>query len=217
MTDLPLQDHETGGLAVARRKCTLCCRNNRLTSVPELHATYPRYLWYPAVLANASNSASHLAQRLKAEIATSSFKSDDLKKHINKEYIQRGLGIEDATEAELQLIVENPSFSAYFFADMISRRAQIGWSTHGHSAVDVNIYGTVGSSILRGNHENTDVGNFLREYLDVNVDAVTEQLNKKSKALNKMDVEAGWTGKIPTEEELQIVLQHHEETYGKSP
>jgi alkaline phosphatase len=199
LTDLPLQDHETGGLAVARRKFTLCCRNNRLTGVPELHATYPGYLWYPGVLANASNSASHLAQRLKAEIATSSFKSDDLKKHINKEYIQRGLGIEDATEAELQLIVE------------------IGWSTHGHTAVDVNIYGTVGSSILRGNHENTDVGKFLREYLDVNVDAVTEELNKKSKALNKMDVEAGWTGKIPTGEELQIVLQHHEETYGKSP
>ncbi|KAJ2977686.1 hypothetical protein NUW58_g7735 [Xylaria curta] len=64
---------------------------------------------------------------------------------------------------------------------MISVRAQIGWSTHGHSAVDVNIYssGGPGTEALRGNVENTDVGAFLREYLRVDVDAVTKELNEK--------------------------------------
>ena len=40
-------DHETGGLAVAR----------------QLHETYPDYLWYPGVLANASHSASWAAHQ----------------------------------------------------------------------------------------------------------------------------------------------------------
>jgi alkaline phosphatase len=38
-------DHETGGLAAAR----------------QLHKTYPDYLWYPSVLANASHSSEYLA------------------------------------------------------------------------------------------------------------------------------------------------------------
>ncbi|KAG4216789.1 hypothetical protein PC116_g34730 [Phytophthora cactorum] len=64
---------------------------------------------------------------------------------------------------------------------MISIRAQIGWSTHGHSAVDVNIYssGGPGTEAIRGNVENTDVGKYLREYLNVDVDAITKELNEK--------------------------------------
>ena len=50
--------------------------------------------------------------------------------------------------------------------------------------VDVNIYGSDGSEPLRGNHENTDVGKFLREYLDVDVEAVTKELNAKSESFS---------------------------------
>jgi len=35
------------------------------------------------------------------------------------------------------------------------------------------------ASPLAGNHENTAVGDFLREYLDVDVDAVTRQLREQ--------------------------------------
>ena len=55
-------------------------------------------------------------------------------------------------------------------------------------AADVNIYGYSPSSSssssssaispLRGNHENTEVGKFMRDYLDVDVDAVTRKLRK---------------------------------------
>lgn len=50
-------------------------------------------------------------------------------------------------------------------------------ATHGHSGVDVNIYG-IGAALskLSGNHENTEVGNFLKDYLEVDVDAVTQEL-----------------------------------------
>lgn len=131
------------------------------------------------MLANASNSASHLARRLRSEART--VPSKDLKEYINEELVRKGLGIEDATDAELQLIIDHASSAGSYFADMISRRAQIGWSTEGHSAVDVNIYGTAGSSSLRGNHENTDIGKFLRNYLDVSVDVITEELKKSKK------------------------------------
>jgi alkaline phosphatase len=106
---------------------------------------------------------------------------EDLKHYINQTLVQWGLGIYDAEHEEIQAVVDHPTEADYIFADMISRRAQIGWSTHGHSAVDVNIYGSAGAEALRGNHENTEIGKFLRDYLDVDVDAITKELREKLK------------------------------------
>ncbi|KAI0183014.1 alkaline-phosphatase-like protein [Xylaria flabelliformis] len=161
-------DHETGGLAVAR----------------QVNADYPQYLWYPSVLANATASSEHLARLLWAHIASTSTTSSslsDLKKYINTELVIPGLGISDATDDELTAIALHPELAQPAFAEMISVRAQIGWSTHGHSAVDVNIYssGGPGADAIRGNVENTDVGEFLRRYLGVDVDAVTRELREK--------------------------------------
>jgi alkaline phosphatase len=66
---------------------------------------------------------------------------------------------------------------------MVSLRARIGWSTHGHSAVDVNVYssGGPGTERIRGNVENTEVGEFLRDYLEVDVDEITKELRQKMK------------------------------------
>jgi alkaline phosphatase len=86
---------------------------------------------------------------------------------------------------------------------MVSRRSQTGWSTHGHSAADVNIYSSdpKAAAALAGNHENTEVGVFLREYLGVDVDAVTKELRAKGKDLkvSSKGEEVGWMGKVPTE------------------
>jgi alkaline phosphatase len=176
----------------------------------ELHADYPQYIWYPEVLANVSNSAEYLARRLRAEMAASPLQGNELKKHINERFVQSGLGIQDATDGELQYIIDNPS--SYFLADMISQRAQIGWSTHGHSAVDVNIYGTSGSSFLGGNHENIDIGKFMRNYLNVQVDGITEEL-KEWRNFRAENSVGGWTGRVPTEEDIRSVLRQHEGIY----
>jgi alkaline phosphatase len=138
--------------------------------------------------------------------------ADKRKIYIDEEYVQKGLGIFDATDEELQLLLDNQDLAVNYFADMISRRAQIGWSTHGHSAVDVNIYGSGAVDALRGNHENTDVGKFLREYLDVDVDAITRELNAKSKSFSvTADSQVGWTGRIPTAEDLKSSARQHED------
>lgn len=62
----------------------------------------------------------------------------------------------------------------------MARRSGIGYSTHGHSGADVNIYSNdpAAAGVLRGNVENTEVGVFLRNYLDVDVQEITDELLK---------------------------------------
>ncbi|KAL3492624.1 alkaline phosphatase [Aspergillus germanicus] len=152
-------DHETGGLAVAR----------------QLHTTYPEYLWLPGVLANASHSAEFAAQ----ELADHLNEQPDKEAYI-RDLLKKALGVEDATKEEVDALVDpnNEIPPSYVFADIISRRAQVGWSTHGHSGVDVNIYAssTKDAWPLQGNHENTEVGSFLASYLDLDVAAITKRL-----------------------------------------
>ena len=95
---------------------------------------------------------------------------------------------------------------------MISRRSQTGWSTHGHSAADVNIYASnpKDAAPLVGNHENTDVGKFLRHYLDVDVGDVTKELNQKGKWYDRLNADGtfrSWMGRMPTDGELEAA-QH---------
>lgn len=155
-------DHETGGLALAR----------------QLRPTYPEYLWYPEVLANASSSSEFLAGKYAR--FTGSQKEEE--KFLKKTILVEGLGILDVSEDEIAALKVAKSDAAWVLADIVSRRAQVGWSTHGHSGVDVNIYGSKGSERLRGNHENTDVGGFIRDFLEIDLEAVTEELKKKGVA-----------------------------------
>jgi alkaline phosphatase len=120
--------------------------------------------------------------------------------------LEDGLGIFDATDDEIAALVKTPATALYQYADMVSRRSQTGWSTHGHSAADVNIYSSdpEGAKALVGNHENTEVGEFLRNYLNVDVDAVTKELREKGatlKVLNAQGESVGWMGKVPEEGE----------------
>lgn len=48
----------------------------------------------------------------------------------------------------------------------------------GHTAVDVNLYAYGHKSkLLRGNHENTDIGDFIVDYLKLDLDDITKRLN----------------------------------------
>lgn len=162
------------------------------------------------MLSKATHSAEHLGFELfdRAEAAKST--SEDIEKFVRNTLVKDGLGITDAKDDEIRAILDNQLVASPLFANMISKRAQIGWSTHGHSGVDVNIYGSKGSEKLIGNHENTDVGKFLREYLDVDVEAITKELNKKSSAFGVASVGEGWTGPIPTEEEMLKAADHYD-------
>lgn len=170
---LSTSDHETGGLSAAR----------------QLSPSYPQYLWYPEVLANATNSAEFLGNGWRRYLATKEGLEATKKEKTKflQKSIKHAFGFSDATEAELNNIIknglgeENGVSPTWLFSELISKRAQIGWSTHGHSGVDVNIYGSdpVIMSKVVGNHENIEIGRFMAEYLGVDVPAITVELNKK--------------------------------------
>ncbi|KAK5201440.1 vacuolar alkaline phosphatase [Cryomyces antarcticus] len=195
-------DHETGGLSAAK----------------QLHTTYPDYLWYPGALGNASHSSEHLARQYFTHLRSlpqhgaHSSTSDDVRAYLT-DLLATGLGVHDATSEEMQILLNHPEISFYTFADIISRRSQTGWSTHGHSAVDVNIYASDAraAKALAGNHENTEVGEFLARWLDVDVGAVTKELREKGVAFDTVG-EGGeresWMGRIAEEGERLHGLDH---------
>ncbi|KAI9821048.1 MAG: hypothetical protein M1827_003781 [Pycnora praestabilis] len=246
-------DHETGGLATARRKnfphIMYVCQANQFTR-SELHVTYPEYLWYPGVLANASHSGEELASRLRMYLATHETSStEDLKSFINEELLQKGLGVYDASDAEIQLVVDHPRewATSYLFTDIISRRAQVGWSTHGHSgkhipfvpslypqnsiptmiltsatAVDVNIYASHSPHTrpLMANHENTEVGEFIRDYLDLDLKPITKKLQEASAAFDTFSADGSqrvsWMGRMPNNVEGLDELDHYHGDFKRS-
>lgn len=158
-------DHETGGLATALQE----------------PGHLPVYNWYPQALADASASCELLAGKLAAHVSSTSDSEGKLKSWINDNLITPGLGILDASDKELTALAQHADNAINILAAMISLRAHVGWSTHGHTAVDVNVYSSGGprAEVIRGNVENTDVGRFLREYLSVDVDEITEELKDK--------------------------------------
>lgn len=165
-------DHETGGLS---------------TAVQE-PGHLPVYAWYPEALKRASASAEQLVRLLNRHLAAAdetARRRENLRQWINGTLVTGGLGIANAADSELDQLVAHPEDALVIFSQMISLRAHVGWATHGHSAVDVNIYssGGPGTEKIRGNVENTDIGRFLAEYLDVQdgVKEVTKEL-KESRA-----------------------------------
>lgn len=175
-----------------------------LIPLTEVHSSYPEYLWYPSALARAAHSAERLAAEYSNYLSNNP--SDPAIHSFITSSIEEGLGIHDYTSDEISNIANNPEQALYHYADMVSRRSQSGWSTHGHSAADVNIYASDQklAAPLVGNHENTEIGAFLRNYLGVKVDEVTKELKKAGKDLKMLNAthqEVGWMGPIPEEGE----------------
>lgn len=170
---------------------------------PELHVTYPEYVWFPGALVNTTHSAERLAAEYMGYF--NNHPDSAARKTFVSNSIEQGLGIHDYSDDEVSNIANDPASALYRYADMISRRSQSGWSTHGHSAADVNIYASDPKAALPliGNHENTEVGAFLRNYLGVDVAAVTKELKKKDKELKMLGEGGGgdWMGKVPEEGE----------------
>ncbi|KAI9244111.1 alkaline-phosphatase-like protein [Phascolomyces articulosus] len=181
-------DHETGGLSLAR----------------QVTPAYPKYLWYPDVVANASHSTVFLANMLHKQPKP----LDD--QYIIETILQQGLGITDATKKELRYLKSTTSEKNLdkYLADMLSIRAQLGWATHGHSGVDVNLYAYgVNADELRGSHENIFIGDFISRMLDLNLNETTQSLNHNN---NDFHV-------IPLTDDDKIEYTNHLDKYHSNP
>ena len=161
-------DHETGGLTVGKQLD------------PD---TYPEYIWLPEVLANTTHSGEYLAEALKSFNGT----AEALNTFVTKNVLLEGLGIKNITQTQVDSITKNKEDAIEAIVQIVGTNAQIGWTTHGHTAVDVNVYAyaknryvmdNIIKSRLVGNHENTDIGLFMADYLDVDLKEVSKELTK---------------------------------------
>lgn len=183
-------DHETGGLTVAR----------------QVTREYPEYIWLPEVLANSTHSGEYVKQKILNFYK--SLNDDDDKESakidfIKREILENDLGIFDYTDDDIEYLVN--AKTGYLVQDkvndMISFRAQIGWTTHGHSAVDVNIYAYANKrkawhdilDHLQGNHENIEIGQYMAKYLNLDLQKVTSMINgtKHSPDVTVRELEKG--------------------------
>lgn len=162
-------DHETGGLVTAR----------------QVSPSYPDYLWYPEVLLNARHSGEYVTKKI--------MRQKGLGHRQFVKYVQRvfdqDMGLVNHTRQEAEEVVRLSSSAGHlleYLNNMISVRSQTGWTTHGHSAVDVNIYAYSNSERidaalyqrgpytgLLGNHENIEIGAFMEKLMGVSLQSVT--------------------------------------------
>ncbi|KAJ3044699.1 hypothetical protein HDV00_001103 [Rhizophlyctis rosea] len=185
---ISVSDHETGGLSVAR----------------QLNETYPKYDWYPDALKGVQRSMEVIAPEVVAYNASD--KAVWVRKTVVEGYelfvskkpgnsnadatsvlpTTRWLNVKDATKEEIAYLLDPARDVSQITSQLgliVSRRAELGWATHGHSAVDVNLYAHgLNSDVLRGNHENTDIGDFIIEQLGLDLGDITTKLQKVTKA-----------------------------------
>ena len=83
------------------------------------------------------------------------------------------------------------------------------------TAVDVNIYASNPKHArpLIGNHENTEIGVFLREYLDADTEAVTKELKEQLATSPRF---AHWLGKPLDESKTMADLDHYQGDFKRS-
>ena len=151
-----VSDHETGGLSVGRSVAPAI--EGRLEEVPTFwraFAGYDDYGWNPAALARGKNSAEVIAATIR--------EARNL-----REVMRELAGVEELSEEEhlaLERAAEDGDL-ARVVGEIVSRRAGIGWTTGGHTAVDVGLYAYgPGSDRLSGNVENSYVGRVLHELI----------------------------------------------------
>jgi alkaline phosphatase len=183
---ISVSDHETGGLSLARQ------------ITPE----YPDYVWYPDVLTKVKNSSFVLSEKIEKYLKPD--RTDYIKK-----LLENSLGITDYTQEDIEYLNQSQLQLDYelYLSNMTSYRAQLGWATHGHSGVDVNLY-AYGDNIdvLYGNKENTDIGKFIINYLGLDLNAITFKLNKNT----TFHLARNFT----MESSTKLIHHHHNNSHG---
>ncbi|KAJ2081485.1 vacuolar alkaline phosphatase [Coemansia sp. RSA 988] len=164
---ISVSDHETGGLSVAK----------------QLGSEYPEYLWNPHALEAAQHSIEYISRRLLPGPLQADEVQDEASKYafVRDTVFTKWLGIADAKHEEILAVAREADSIQLreLLSTALSDRAQLGWATHGHSAVDVNLYAYgKDAHLLRGNHENTDIGTIIEQMLDLDLSEITRMVKQ---------------------------------------
>jgi alkaline phosphatase len=159
-----VSDHETGGMSLAR---------SRGDESP--------YAWHPSVLSEVTASSGVIADSLRS--LRSMDAEDDRIEHMMRETVAHYTGLSDLRDPALDTLMseEDPYAVANAISRLVSRRSLVGWTTHGHTAVDVNLYAHgPGANRFIGHQDNTTVGEIIADLMDVNLDALTRTLRAET-------------------------------------
>ncbi|PEN13663.1 alkaline phosphatase [Longibacter salinarum] len=173
-----VSDHETGGLTLGR-------------DIHKEDGVDGVYAWHPEVLHRVEGSHGAMFDAVSARYdhlpdgATATDSVDAV-----AAVLSNMAGIDDLTDAE-RASIQNSLGSYdlnYTVSDLIERRAVIGWTTRGHTAVDVNLYAYgPGVENFRGNMDNTEVGDILASLLNLDLDALTADLREETEETQKAE------------------------------
>ncbi|KAJ1730988.1 vacuolar alkaline phosphatase [Coemansia biformis] len=175
---ISVSDHETGGFSVAK----------------QIGDAYPEYRWRPEVLEAAAHSIEYISFQLLPGPADSGERYTLVRDTV----FPKWMGITDATHEEILAVArETDSVRVrQLLSTAISDRAQVGWATHGHSAVDVNLYAYGrDADQLRGNHENTDIGAFVERALGLDLPAISNAIKDGKVRQDTAVSQDAWLGR----------------------
>jgi len=137
----------------------------------------PEYWFAPGYFENSKSSTEKLSRDWKAATTT------DLARYA-RDNIFKPYGIMSPTNDEISRAIalrNTTSGFGVFLGQAFSERLGVHWATLGHSAVDVTLYGHgVNHKDFAGQHENTEVAEFVAKQLDLDLDPITERLRKNA-------------------------------------
>lgn len=171
---ISVSDHETGGLSLGR----------------DIEGEGV-YAWHPEVL--HAVSASHGVIRDSIKAARAALPGDATpadSARVAADAFKHFTGIDDLSSDEMNALKKRGYALNFVLSDVIERRAVIGWTTRGHTAVDVSLhaYGP-GAEHFTGNIDNTRVGQLLSSLLGFDLDDLTADIRN-----NGDDTSASTTG-----------------------
>ncbi|EPQ29584.1 uncharacterized protein PFL1_02803 [Pseudozyma flocculosa PF-1] len=163
------------------------------------------YGWFPDVLFNATHSTEYLAGQIGKYMKANNITTGTpaLFDYIKNEVVIKSLGVADVQDDEVQRAVDLAALGSdaavpltVWLSSILNWRAHLGWSTTGHSGVDVNLYfheSPLASKnkkkvsayrsrrdSVTGSHENTWIGQWIAKYLDLDLQSITKKLNNGS-------------------------------------
>lgn len=155
-----VSDHETGGLTLGR--------NRDGEGI---------YSWRPETLAAVEASSGAIADSIRSIRSTGA--SEAAKRKRIAGTLTRLTGVQDVpTEIVSNLMaVEGPYAVGNAVSPLVNRQALVGWTSHAHTAVDVNLYAYgPGANAFVGHHDNTTIAQKLANLMDVDLESLTGTL-----------------------------------------
>ncbi|KAI7833872.1 alkaline-phosphatase-like protein [Kickxella alabastrina] len=147
-------DHETGGLTLG---------------------VDPEYVWHPRHMQGVKKSAEVICAELRQMLPDK--RTGFAQKVVIPEYLASNQSVAQIVNGAAKGEVE----CKHAVGHVVSKLAHLGWSTGGHTGADVGLYAYgKGTESLRGNIENTQVGEFLARYLEVDLDQITRRLENET-------------------------------------